>query len=33
MLPLLALFNGMQGALTVVLGTLLHEAYVRRVPR
>jgi len=33
MLPLLALFNGMQGALTVVLGTLLHEAYVRRIPR
>ncbi|HUS77617.1 MAG TPA: hypothetical protein VM050_02995 [Patescibacteria group bacterium] len=33
MLPLLALFNGMQGALTVVFGTLLHEAYVRRVPR
>jgi len=33
MLPLLALFNGIQGALTVVLGTLLHEAYLRRVPR
>ena len=33
MLPLLAVFNGMQGALTVVLGTLIHEAYVRRVPR
>jgi riboflavin transporter FmnP len=32
MLPLLALFNAMQGAMTVVLGYTLHEAYVRRVP-
>ena len=32
MLPLLALFNAMQGALTVVLGYILQEAYMRRVP-
>jgi len=32
MLPLLALFNAMQGAMTVALGYTLHEAYVRRVP-
>ena len=32
MLPLLALFNAMQGAMTVALGYSLHEAYVRRVP-
>ena len=32
MLPLLALFNAMQGAMTVALGYTLHEAYVKRVP-
>jgi len=32
MLSLLALFNAMQGVMTVVLGYTLHEAYVRRVP-
>ena len=32
MLPLIALFNAMQGALTAVLGYALHEAYVKRVP-
>jgi riboflavin transporter FmnP len=32
MLPLLALFNAMQGAMTVALGYTLHDAYVRRVP-
>ncbi len=32
MLPLLALFNAMQGVMTVVLGYTLHEAYVKRVP-
>ena len=32
MLPLLALFNAIQGAMTVALGYSLHEAYVRRVP-
>ena len=32
MLPLLGVFNGLQGALTVILGYLLYEAYVRRVP-
>ena len=32
MLPLLALFNAMQGAMTVVLGYTLHDAYLRRVP-
>jgi riboflavin transporter FmnP len=30
MLPLLAVFNGMQGAMTVILGYLLFEAYVGR---
>jgi hypothetical protein len=30
MLPLLAVFNGMQGAITIALGHLLFEAYVRR---
>jgi riboflavin transporter FmnP len=33
MLPLLAVFNGMQGTLTVVVGYALYEAYTRRVPR
>lgn len=32
MLPLLALFNAMQGTMTVALGYTLHEAYVKRVP-
>ena len=32
MLPLLALFNAMQGAMTVVLGYTLHKTYLRRVP-
>ncbi len=32
MVPLLALFNALQGAMTVALGYTLHEAYVRRVP-
>lgn len=32
MLPLLAVFNAMQGAMTVFLGHALHGAYVRRVP-
>jgi len=31
MLPLLALFNAMQGIMTVILGYTLHEAYVKRV--
>ena len=31
MLPLLALFNAMQGVMTVVLGYILHETYVKRV--
>jgi riboflavin transporter FmnP len=30
MLPLLAVFNGMQGAMTITLGYLLFEAYARR---
>jgi len=33
MLPLLAVFNGMQGTLTVVVGYALYEAYKKRVPR
>lgn len=32
MLPLLALFNAMQGAISVALGYTLYEAYVRRAP-
>jgi riboflavin transporter FmnP len=32
MLPLLAVFNGMQGTLTVVVGYALYEAYTKRVP-
>ena len=32
MLPLLGVFNGVQGAITASLGYLLYEAYVRRVP-
>ena len=30
MLGLLAVFNGMQGCMTILLGDLLHEAYTRR---
>jgi hypothetical protein len=32
MLPLLGVFNGIQGAITASLGYLLYEAYVLRVP-
>jgi riboflavin transporter FmnP len=32
MLPLLGLFNGMQGALTVILGQILYATYRKRVP-
>jgi len=31
MLPMLAVFNGMQGTITVVVGYTLYEAYKRRV--
>ncbi len=30
MLGLLAVFNGIQGGMTILLGFLLHEAYARR---
>jgi hypothetical protein len=32
MLPMLGIFNAIQGAVTIVLGILLYEAYVRRFP-
>jgi riboflavin transporter FmnP len=32
MLPMIAVFNGMQGTLTVVIGYALYEAYTKRVP-
>ena len=33
MLWLLAVFNGIQGSMTILLGFLLHEAYTRRTSR
>lgn len=32
LLPMLGAFNAIQGAMTVLVGTLLYEAYIRRVP-
>ena len=32
MLPLLGLFNAMQGSISILLGHTLHEAYTRRIP-
>ena len=32
MLPLLGVFNAMQGSISILLGHVLHEAYTRRVP-
>ena len=32
MLPMLGAFNAIQGVMTVLVGFLIYEAYVRRVP-
>jgi len=32
LLPMLGAFNAIQGAMTVLVGFLLYEAYIRRVP-